>query len=56
MVMPQTKKVFIASLHADFDAISAYFLALKAEASTIAAAADLMTEALRAGNPSASPR
>jgi D-sedoheptulose 7-phosphate isomerase len=44
------REVFIKSLHDDFDAISANFLALKSEAPTIAAAADMMTGALRAGN------
>ncbi len=43
-------KAFIESLHADFDEISACFLALKSEANAIATAANIMTKALRAGN------
>jgi D-sedoheptulose 7-phosphate isomerase len=48
--MPTENKPFIDSLHADFDEIAACFGALKSHAGTIAAAADLMVEALRAGN------
>jgi len=44
------REEFIKRLHADFDSIVACFGALKAEAPTIAAAADILTQALWAGN------
>ena len=48
--MPIENRDFVKSLHVDFDEIAACFLTLKNSAATIAAAAAVMTDALRAGN------